>query len=121
MELTSRQIEFVEKLLDLYEEIEESIHYSEVADRLGVSRSTAYEMLRLLERKGFAQSSYFLDESGGPGRSTVLFSPSARAHAMFSRLREQAGGATSWENARARSSRRRCAARAQIRGRCRRS
>jgi DNA-binding MarR family transcriptional regulator len=100
MELTSRQIEFVEKLLDLYDEIEESIHYSQVADRLGVSRSTAYEMLRLLERKGFARSHYFLDESGGPGRSTVLFSPTERAHTMFSRLREQVGAATNWDNAR---------------------
>ncbi len=100
MELTNRQVEFVEKLLDLYGEIEESIHYSQVAERLGVSRSTAYEMLRLLERKGYARAHYYLDEAGGPGRSTVLFSPTARAHAMLSRLREQVGSVTSWQNAR---------------------
>ena len=100
MELTSRQIEFVEKLLDLYGEIDDSIHYSQVAERLGVSRSTAYEMLRLLERKGYARAQYYLDEAGGPGRSTVLFSPTERAHAMLSRLREQVGPVTSWQNAR---------------------
>ena len=100
MNLTSRQIEFVEKLLDLYDEVEESIHYSQVAERLGVSRSTAYEMLRLLERKGFVRAHYVLDESGGPGRSTVVFSPSERAHVMFSRLREQVGATTSWDSAR---------------------
>ena len=100
MNLTSRQIEFVEKLLDLYDEVEENIHYSQVADRLGVGRSTAYEMLRLLERKGFARAHYVLDESGGPGRSTVVFSPTERAHVMFSRLREQVGAVTPWQNAR---------------------
>jgi predicted transcriptional regulator len=100
MNLTSRQIEFVEKLLDLYDEVEESIHYSQVAERLGVSRSTAYEMLRLLERKGFVRAHYVLDELGGPGRSTVVFSPSERAHVMFSRLREQVGATTTWDSAR---------------------
>jgi DNA-binding MarR family transcriptional regulator len=100
MELTNRQIEFVEKLLDLCAEIEESIHYSQVADRLGVSRSTAYEMLRLLEQKGFARAHYFLDESGGPGRSTVLFAPTERAYNMVRALREQAGATTTWESTR---------------------
>jgi len=99
MELTSRQIEFVEKLIDLYAEVEDNIHYSKVAERLGVSRSTAYEMLRLLERKGFARAHYYLDESGGPGRSTVLFSPTERAHAIFKRMREQVGS-TAWETVR---------------------
>jgi len=100
MELTSRQVEFVEKLLDLYGEVEENIHYSLVADRLGVSRSTAYEMLRLLEHKGFVHAHYVLDELGGPGRSTVVFSPTERAHVMFSRLSEQVGRVKSWQNAR---------------------
>jgi len=46
------------------------------------------------------QTHYVLDESGGPGRSTVVFSPSERAHVMFSRLREQVGASTRWDSAR---------------------
>ncbi len=102
MELTSRQLEFVAKLIDLYAEVEDNIHYSQVADRLGVSRSTAYDMLRLLERKGFARAHYVLEEPGGPGRSTVLFSPTERARETFARLREQAGPAAKWELIKAR-------------------
>ena len=52
MELTFRQKTFLSKLLDLYHEMREPVHYSLVAERLGLSSSTAYDMLRLLEQKG---------------------------------------------------------------------
>lgn len=51
MKITRRQEDFIRKLLDLYRESEGPIHYSELAERLGVNRFTAYDMLRLLEEK----------------------------------------------------------------------
>ena len=52
------------------------IHYSALAEHLGVSKITAYDMLRHLEEKGYISSHYQLeDEKTGPGRSKVVFSP----------------------------------------------
>ena len=84
MELTKRQEEFVRSLLDLYGELQEPFHYSELADRLGVSRFTAYDMLRVLEEKGIVNSHYRLDEErGGPGRSAVVYEPTPRARRIL--------------------------------------
>ena len=87
MELTRRQEEFLRTLLDLYHEEREPLHYSALAERLGVSRFTAYDMLRLLEEKGFATSTYHLaEDKSGPGRSEVVYEPTERAHGLMARL-----------------------------------
>ncbi len=78
MSLTGRQREFLSKLLDLYREANKPLHYSTVAEWLGVSPMTAYDMLRLLEERGLVASEYLLPE-GGAGRSTIAFSPTAKA------------------------------------------
>lgn len=87
MKLTQRQEDFIGKLIELYVDYQGPIHYSAVADRLGVSDITAYDMLRLLEEKGLAVTQYELaDDKSGPGRSKILFAPSPRAHQMMAAL-----------------------------------
>lgn len=74
--LTPRQRAFLDKLLELYQEYKEPVHYSDVAERLGVNRFSAYDMLKVLEQKGFASSSYALAAGhSGPGRSMIVFAP----------------------------------------------
>jgi DNA-binding Lrp family transcriptional regulator len=76
MKLTRRQLEFIENLVDLTREVDGPIHYSMLAERLGVSPFTAYDMLRLLEEKGMVTSEYQLAEGkSGPGRAERLFCP----------------------------------------------
>jgi DNA-binding MarR family transcriptional regulator len=96
MELTRRQTTFVERLVDLYHEAQGPIHYSTLARRLGVSRFTAYDMLRLLEEKGLVTSAYQLTAGkSGPGRSEVLYEPTERAHALVAALAGP-GGQVEW-------------------------
>ena len=74
--LTVRQRAFWEKLQDLYRERKSPVHYSTVAERLGVSKFSAYDMLRVLEQKGVAKSEYLLSAGkSGPGRSQIVFYP----------------------------------------------
>lgn len=98
MRLTFRQKVFLGKLLDLYRESEGPLHYSVVAERLGVSRATAYDMLRLLEQKGLVVSHYQLPKGNpGPGRSSVLFAPSPRAKEALSNLVGEIRADPEWE------------------------
>src|SRR5258708_15059543 len=97
MALTRRQTTFVERLVDLYHEAHGPIHYSTLARRLGVSRFTAYDMLRLLEEKGLVTSAYQLTAGrSGPGRSEVLYQPTERAHALVAELAGPSGP-VDWE------------------------
>ena len=76
MKLTRRQEEFIENLIDLSRKLDGPIHYSMLAERLGVSPFTAYDMLCLLEEKGMVTSEYKLAEGkSGPGRAERLFWP----------------------------------------------
>ncbi len=85
IKLTFRQKAFLAKLLDVYREIREPVHYSVIAERLGVSSSTAYDMLRLLEQKGMVSSKYTTPKAtSGPGRSNILFSPTTKAIDLLS-------------------------------------
>ena len=95
--LTRRQEEIIRKMLDLYHELQGPIHYSTLADRLGVSPFTAYDMLRLLEEKGFVSSEYQLaPDKTGPGRAVRVFQPTQLAQKLFQSLAEETGGAD-WE------------------------
>ena len=100
MKLSSRQREFLSRLLDLYREAEHAVHYTDVAQTLDVSPVTAYEMLRLLEEKELARSEMVRPE-GHRSRSIVVFFPTQKAMALLA----QWGGGTinerEWEQAKA--------------------
>ncbi|MCA9950404.1 MAG: hypothetical protein KDE48_12215 [Anaerolineales bacterium] len=87
MKLTRRQTEFIENLIEMTQELRGPIHYSMLADRLGVSPFTAYDMLRVLEEKGMVTSEYHLPEGkSGPGRAERLFCPVKPNEAQMQRL-----------------------------------
>ena len=87
MKLTRRQEVFIRNLLDLYRELKGPIHYSVLAERVGVSPFTAYDMLRLLEEKGLVASDYQrAADKSGPGRSVVVFSPTPQARQSIALL-----------------------------------
>ncbi|MCJ7694944.1 MAG: hypothetical protein MUO40_05895 [Anaerolineaceae bacterium] len=78
--LSHRQQEVLNKLLDLYYEAGEPIHYTSLAKHLGVGAVSAYEMLRLLEKHGLVEAEYLRPEAAsGPGRSMVVFRPTLSA------------------------------------------
>jgi hypothetical protein len=100
--LTARQRAFLEKLLELYREHKGPVHYSDLAERLGVNRFSAYDMLRVLERKGFASSSYALAAGhSGPGRSLVVFAPTSQATAVLGSEAEDVRLGEDWHRVRA--------------------
>jgi len=103
MELTIRQKAFLTKLIDLYQLMREPLHYSVVADKLGLSKSAAYDMLRLLERRGMVTSEYSIPKKiPGPGRSNVLFVPTAKAEDLFSHLSGDNAEDEEWDQIRVR-------------------
>ncbi len=80
--LTPRQYRMLDKLIDLYRRTGQPIHYPAIARALGVHNTAAYEMLRLLEQEGYVTTEYLLSANAGPGRSTVVFSPTRQAYAL---------------------------------------
>lgn len=97
MRLTQRQTDFLRKLLDLYYQARQPIHYSQVAEALGVNRFSAYDMLKLLEQKGYLKSQYVLGPSrSGPGRSSIAFSPTTKAHAAMRLLGGRGSSSEDW-------------------------
>jgi len=77
MTLSYRQREFLGRLLDLYHESKHAVHYTDLAQSLGVKPVTAYEMLRLLEkRKGWRSLSWRVPQGNAVVPS--CFSPPRR-------------------------------------------
>lgn len=100
MELTGRQREFLSDFIDLYREAQEPLHYSRVAEQLGVSNITAYDMLKLLEEHDLVRSEYVLPEHRkGPGRSTIVFLPTEKADALFVKLAGNERDEIEWDQA----------------------
>jgi len=103
MKLTPRQQAFLDKLFDLYREFGGPVHYSVVAERLGVNKFSAYDMLKLLEEKELAASSYTLDDDHtGPGRSMVVFYPTYKAARFLTQLRQEMLNGDEWYQAKER-------------------
>jgi len=100
MKLSSRQRDFLSRLLDLYREAESPVHYVDVARALEVRPVTAYEMLRLLEEKGLVRCETVRPQ-GHKGRSVVVFSPTEKATALLSELIGNTLGQQKWEEAKA--------------------
>ena len=96
--LTYRQQQFLSQFLDIYREMEHSVHYVAVAERLGISKVTTYEMLRLLEEKGLIRSEYQSNANQhGPGRPTVFFYPTQEADRLLSELAGNFSDLEDWQ------------------------
>jgi DNA-binding MarR family transcriptional regulator len=97
-ELTRRQKQFLSQFLDIYQEKNGPIHYVGLAKRLDIGKITAYEMLRLLEKRGLIESEYHLPPGNrGPGRSEVFFRPTKEATRVFERLSDSTVDNEEWE------------------------
>ena len=104
MKLTGRQRAFLSAFLDLYREVQEPLHYSDVAQRLGVSKITAYDMLRLLEERGLVRSEYVLRGKGqGAGRSIIVFRPTSQADTLLAELAGEDWNGAEWSEVKMRT------------------
>jgi DNA-binding MarR family transcriptional regulator len=97
MKLTGRQKDFLSKFLDLYREADHPLHYAVLANRVGVTKIAAYDMLRLLEERGLVTSEYVLPEGGGPGRSSIVFSPTEKAATVMAQLAGERWDTAEWD------------------------
>jgi len=74
MKLTVRQKIFVLRLLEYFRKTEKPVHYDALAKELGLSKSTTYDMLKVLESMGLVRPIYVVPtEPGKHGRSKVMF------------------------------------------------
>lgn len=100
--LTMRQRAFLNQIVEIYAGAHEPLHYSRVADALSVSRATAYDMLRVLERKGMVRSQYVVPERPpGPGRANIVFVPTQAAQELRDRLIGDVARDKEWEEVKA--------------------
>ncbi len=96
--LTNRQHQILSQFLDMYREIDEPIHYVALAERLDIGKVTAYEMLRLLEKRELVKVEFHLPSGNrGPGRSTVLFRPTQKATDLINQLSDGKAAVEDWE------------------------
>ena len=71
-------------MVKIYRKFKKPIHYSVIARSLGLSSSTAYDMLRVLEEKGMVSSQYNLNKKfAGPGRAKIVFRPNIQIIRQF--------------------------------------
>ena len=78
--LTRRRKEFLTKINKIYNNTGEPVRYATVAKSLGVSKWTAYDVLRELEKEGLLTMEYLINrEDRYPGRSQVFFRPTILA------------------------------------------
>lgn len=82
MELTGRRKQFLQKLIDLYNKTNLPVHYVTLAKALGVSKWTAYDMLKELEKLGYLTRDYEVNP-GETGRSQIVFRPAERGIEMM--------------------------------------
>lgn len=97
MQLTKRRLQFLDKLVELYQRTRLPIHYETLATSLDVSKWTAYDMMREMEKQGFVSRSYEVN-SKETGRSQVVFSPTEQATDLFKQSREDNYDSSDWEH-----------------------
>lgn len=79
MGISERGKEFLQALIKLYNDRVEPVHYEDVAREVGVSKWTAYDMLKKLANEGLVKIQYVINSGGRcPGRSMVVFTPRER-------------------------------------------
>jgi len=97
-QLTRRQKQFLEQFLDFYQKMGKPIHYTALAEHLGLGKITAYEMLRLLEKQELVKAEYHLSPNHNrPGRSEVFFLPTEKAQRLVAIKVDESQNSEKWE------------------------
>lgn len=99
MRLTERRKQFLGQILKLYDKTHLPVHYAAIAELLGVSKWTAYDVFRELERQGYLLRDYAINP-GEPGRSAVVFMPTNRAWDLFKQASSDLSGSEEWAETR---------------------
>jgi len=94
--LTKRRREFLDQIWRQYQTTNLPVHYSEVAEAIGVSKWTAYDVLKTLESQGLLKRNYATNENE-TGRSVVVFSPTEIADRLFQKDRRKISNPEEWE------------------------
>jgi len=85
MAITKRRLDFMRVIKQLYEATGLPVHYARVAEVLGVSKWSAYEMLKNLEIEGFLARQYEVNQvEKNPGRAMVMFLPTNKLEQILS-------------------------------------
>ncbi|MFZ5590308.1 MAG: LexA family protein [Bacillota bacterium] len=101
MTLTRRRKEFLHKIKKIYENTGTPVHYITVAEALGVSKWTAYDILKELEKEGYLRSEYSVSrEERYSGRSVLLFLPTPKAGEVLLKENEEIDHMEEWHAAR---------------------
>lgn len=91
MTLTGRQREFLTAIQEAYAATGVSLHYEDIARMLGVSKWTAYDMVRELAKQGLVTIEYTTNQGERQvGRSRLAIRPAA-ATSNFAALPEESG------------------------------
>lgn len=101
MALTERRKQFLHKLLELYQKTNLPVHYETLAQALGVSKWTAYDMLKQLEKLGYLSRDYTV-KPGEIGRSQIVFLPTSKAQDLFEKRRSEVTDPEEWETTKTR-------------------
>lgn len=96
MTITKRRMQFLHHLVDLYQKTRLPIHYEALAKSLGVSKWTAYDMVKEIEKMGLISRSYEVN-TGETGRSQVVFAPTAKAWDLLKQARAERVDLTGWK------------------------
>lgn len=96
MSLTKRRLQFLHTLVELYQKTKLPIHYEALAKSLGVSKWTAYDMLKEIEKLGFITRSYEVNTKV-TGRSQVVFVPTDKASDLFNQSRNELVDLVDWK------------------------
>ncbi|MDQ0285154.1 DNA-binding Lrp family transcriptional regulator [Desulfofundulus luciae] len=101
MNLTQRRKEFLYKIVNLFRQTGLPVHYATVAQALGVSKWTAYDILKELEKGDFLRREYTLSRSEkAPGRSMVVFRPTEKALKLLPPQEAKSKNLEDWSTAR---------------------
>lgn len=82
MTMSKRRLQFLDQLVSLYKKQRLPIHYEALAKAIGVSKWTAYDMLKAIEKSGFVTRSYETNPNE-TGRSQVMFTPTEKATVLL--------------------------------------
>lgn len=95
VELTDRRKQFLDQIIQMYSKTNKPVHYTDIADSIGVSKWTAYDVLRELEKQAFLKRSYTVNQ-GDTGRSKLVYVPTEKSNKLFEQNKQELSNEQDW-------------------------